>query len=235
MAKYGKLFLIPNVLADETALQIMGKQIVDVVNHTRFYIAEHAKVARHYLKALGIVQPLPSLQIVELNQHTAAAEAQNFLQPALQGYDVGLISDAGCPAVADPGALMVAKAHQLGIEVVPLVGPSSIIMALMASGANGQQFAFCGYLPIEKIAQKKRLLELQTMAEKYKQSQIFIETPYRNNQLMEHILQTCKPQTMLCVAANLTAPNQFVQSQTIAHWKANKPDLHKQPTVFVLF
>jgi 16S rRNA (cytidine1402-2'-O)-methyltransferase len=235
--KLGTLFLVPNTLADGTAALIVNAQIQAVANNTQYFIAEHAKTARRFLKEINTTQPLQSLIISELNQHTPTADLQNLLKPALlHAHDIALISDAGCPAIADPGALVVAQAHRLGIQVVPLVGASSIILALMASGANGQHFAFGGYLPIDKNQQRKRLIELETLAQKHQQSQIFIETPYRNNQLISTILTTCKPNTMLCIAANLTATNEFIKTATISQWQKNPPpDLHKQPTVFVLF
>jgi 16S rRNA (cytidine1402-2'-O)-methyltransferase len=185
-------------------------------------------------KNLQLAAPQSELHFVLLNQHTSLEDKQTLLNDALQGHDMGLISDAGLPCVADPGAEAVALAHQLGIEVVPLHGPSSLLLALMASGFNGQSFAFVGYLPIEKAERVKRIKELEKEVLTKKQTQLFIETPYRNNSLLEDLLKNLQPDTQLCVAANLTQPNQFIRSTTVQNWKTNLPDLHKQPAVFVL-
>lgn len=204
------------------------------VNHLLHFVAENEKAARALIKNLQLAAPQSELHFVLLNQHTSLEDKQTLLNDALQGHDMGLISDAGLPCVADPGAEAVALAHQLGIEVVPLHGPSSLLLALMASGFNGQSFAFVGYLPIEKAERVKRIKELEKEVLTKKQTQLFIETPYRNNSLLEDLLKNLQPDTQLCVAANLTQPNQFIRSTTVQNWKTNLPDLHKQPAVFVL-
>jgi 16S rRNA (cytidine1402-2'-O)-methyltransferase len=204
------------------------------VHHLLHFVAENEKAARALIKNLQLAAPQSELHFVMLNQHTSLEDKQTLLNDALQGHDMGLISDAGLPCVADPGAEAVALAHQLGIEVVPLHGPSSLLLALMASGFNGQSFAFVGYLPIEKAERVKRIKELEKEALTKKQTQLFIETPYRNNSLLEDLLKNLQPDTQLCVAANLTQPNQFIRSTTVQNWKTNLPDLHKQPAVFVL-
>lgn len=204
------------------------------VHHLLHFVAENEKAARALIKNLQLAAPQSELHFVLLNQHTSLEDKQTLLNDTLQGHDMGLISDAGLPCVADPGAEAVALAHQLGIEVVPLHGPSSLLLALMASGFNGQSFAFVGYLPIEKAERVKRIKELEKEALTKKQTQLFIETPYRNNSLLEDLLKNLQPDTQLCVAANLTQPNQFIRSTTVQNWKTNLPDLHKQPAVFVL-
>ena len=157
-----------------------------------------------------------------------------MITPCLSGMNVGLMSEAGCPGVADPGAVIVKLAHEKGIQVVPLVGPSSILLALMASGMNGQQFQFVGYLPVDTQARAKTIRELEADSARRKCTQVFIETPYRNNQLLEALIQYCKPQSRLCIAANMTGPNETVQTHPIDYWKKNKPELHKQPVIFCL-
>lgn len=233
--KKGKLFLIPNVLGENSIERVICAEIKATIQNLDEFIVENSKIARRYLRDLGTPIPLNDLIFHELNKRTIETEANQFLNAILKGKNLGLISDAGCPGIADPGAKIVALAHQMGIEVVPLVGPSSIFLALMASGFNGQSFAFHGYLPIEKNARKKRLLQLEKNAKQFNQSQIFIETPYRNNQLIESILQICQNQTKLCIACNLTLENQFIQSKFISEWRKIKLSFHKQPCVFLLF
>ena len=230
----GKLYLIPNTLGAEGAAHMLAVHVKQQVHHLTRFIAENEKAARALIKNLQLAHPQSELQFVLLNEHTPASEKPHLLDAALQGHDVGLISDAGLPCVADPGAEAVALAHQLGIEVIPLPGPSSLLLALMASGFNGQSFAFIGYLPVEQGARMKRLKELERDVVQKKQTQVFIETPYRNNRLLEDIVKQLQPNTRLCVAANLTQPNQFIRSAAVNEWKNNLPDLHKQPAVFVL-
>ncbi|MBP7261899.1 MAG: SAM-dependent methyltransferase [Bacteroidia bacterium] len=230
----GKLYLIPNTLGAEGASDMLAPWVKQQVHHLLHFVAENEKAARALIKNLQLAAPQSELHFVLLNQHTSLEEKQTLLNDALQGHDMGLISDAGLPCVADPGAEAVALAHQLGIEVVPLHGPSSLLLALMASGFNGQSFAFVGYLPIDKAERVRRIKELEKEALTKKQTQLFIETPYRNNSLLEDLLKNLQPDTQLCVAANLTQPNQFIRSTTVQNWKTNLPDLHKQPAVFVL-
>ena len=230
----GKLYLIPNTLGTEGASDMLATWVKQQVHHLLHFVAENEKAARALIKNLQLAAPQSELHFLLLNQHTSLEDKQTLLNDALQGHDMGLISDAGLPCVADPGAEAVAMAHQLGIEVVPLHGPSSLLLALMASGFNGQSFAFVGYLPIEKAERVKRIKELEKEVLTKKQTQLFIETPYRNNSLLEDLLKNLQPDTQLCVAANLTQSNQFIRSTTIQHWKTNLPDLHKQPAVFVL-
>lgn len=230
----GKLYLIPNTLGAEQAADMLAISVKQQVHHLIHFIAENEKAARTLIKNLQLAHPQSELKFVLLNEHTKPDEKSHLLDAALEGYDVGLISDAGLPCVADPGAEAVALAHRLGIVVVPLPGPSSLLLALMASGFNGQSFAFVGYLPVEQGARVKRVKELERDARQKKQTQLFIETPYRNNRLLEDLVKNLQPDTRLCVAANLTQPNQFIRSATVSDWKNNLPDLHKQPAVFVL-
>ena len=232
----GKLYLIPVPLAvgAEKASYTFFHQ--EVVKDIKEYIVENEKTARHFLKAtgLGIVQS--ELVIHGYGKYEREKSgAKEYFKGLLAGKDVGLMSEAGCPGVADPGADIVAEAHRLGIQVVPLVGPSSILLALMASGFNGQQFTFHGYLPIDKAQRAKRMKNLEVISAKHQATQIFIETPFRNNQLMRDILRSCKPSTRLCVACNLTAEDEFVQTKTIADWKKVEIDLHRKPSIFLLY
>lgn len=234
MNKKGKLYLFPSSLGEHTTHTIpeLNNRIMDTIT---FFIAERAKTARHFIKACIPGKDLSPLQFSELNKRTRPEEIPGFLQPCLDGQDMGLLSEAGCPGVADPGAVVVQIAHQYGIQVVPLTGPSSILLALMASGMNGQQFCFQGYLPPQKTELAKELSKLEQLSSKFKQTQIFIETPYRNNGLVETALQSLSPNTLFCIAVDLTLPEEYVQTHTIADWgKMNIPDLHKRPAIFLL-
>ncbi len=176
----------------------------------------------------------PDLKISVLNKHTDFAEHNEFIQPLLRGENIGLMSESGCPGVADPGAVIVKLAHEKGIQVVPLVGPSSILLALMASGMNGQSFAFNGYLPIDKNDKKQALKNFERLSQDKNQSQLFIETPYRNNKLMEDLLQILQPSTLLCVACDITLPTEFIKTKTVNQWKKEKADLHNRPCIFII-
>jgi len=200
-----------------------------------YFVVEQAKTARAFLKAAGTDTPLQELQLEELNEHTKADALDRLLAPLRSGHDVGLLSEAGCPAVADPGANLVALAQQENIRVVPLIGPSSLLLALMASGLNGQRFAFLGYLPAKEAERTKALRDLESDSRKHKQTQLFIETPYRNKAMFEGILQTCSPTTRLTVATDLTLPSESVITLTIAQWKKKTPpEIERRPTVFLL-
>ena len=196
------------------------------------FVAENAKSARAFLSAAGL-QPR-ELRISELSEHTAAAEVPKLLQPLREGRPLGLLSEAGCPAIADPGALLVEAAHREGFRVVPLVGPSSITLALMASGLEGQRFAFCGYLPRDAGERAKRIRELEARSRKELETEIFIETPYRNEALWSALLETCAPTTRLCVAADLTLASESVQTRPVADWRRARPAIGKRPAVFLL-
>ncbi|HXH99243.1 MAG TPA: SAM-dependent methyltransferase [Sphingobacteriaceae bacterium] len=233
---YGTLFLIPVPLAENASAKTFTPFLIQTINNIKEYIVENEKTSRRFLKEAGLTIPQSELIIHDYGKHSRDKSITNsFFNSLTQGNDVGLMSEAGCPGIADPGAEIVAMAHIRGIRVVPLVGPSSILLALMASGFNGQSFTFHGYLPIDKIDRAKRLKELEAAAERFDQTQIFIETPFRNNPIIEEILRSCKPQTRLCIACNLTAEEEFVKTKTILEWKKQIPDLHKKPAIFLLY
>ena len=231
--KKGRLFLIPSVLSENTAAAVIPQQVQELCIATKYYLCENVRTSRRFLSSLKLGITIEDLQFEELSKDTPDGEVPGLLAPLLQGHDVGLMSEAGCPAVADPGARAVAHAHKQGIQVVPLVGPSSILLALMASGLNGQEFAFKGYLPVKNPQRSQVIKELEKLA-KAGQTQIFMETPYRNNQLLADVLQVCQPNMLLCIAANITAPTELICTATIADWKKQLPDLHKQPVIFVM-
>ncbi len=230
----GKLYLIPNLLGGDDN-NIIPNYIKERINHINEYIVENERNARRYLIKLGIQTAIDDLQFHVLDKHKAFIGIQSFLKNISKGIDVALLSDAGCPAVADPGALVVAEAHRQNIEVVPMVGPSSLLLALMGSGMNGQEFAFRGYLPIDKQARIKEIKWLDQLVNKEGSTQIFIETPYRNEKLLADLLVHCKGQSRLCIAIDLTLPSQVIMSKSIADWKKQAtPQFHKRPCVFVL-
>ncbi|GAA4457541.1 SAM-dependent methyltransferase [Nibrella saemangeumensis] len=229
------LYLIPTVLAEETAEQVLPTQVREVIGHTDVFFAEDIRTARRFISSLKLGKVIDDLTFYELSKDTPEAETRQQLQTVLeQNRNAGVMSEAGCPGVADPGAVVVGFAHRLGIKVVPLVGPSSILLALMASGMSGQSFVFHGYLPIDRQDRGRTLRHLEKEARQRQQTQIFMETPYRNNQLLSDILTNCQPDSRLCIACNLTAPDALVRTLTIREWKAAQPDLHKKPTVFLL-
>ncbi|WP_206999618.1 SAM-dependent methyltransferase [Trinickia mobilis] len=234
----GVLYLIPNTLGegDADALAAVLPAAVQARAGTLgYYIGENAKTTRAFLKKVGTERPIQEIEIRELNVNTPTGEIDRLLAPILNGADAGLVSEAGCPAVADPGALLVRRAHERGVKVVPLVGPSSILLALMASGLNGQSFAFHGYLPVDAAERAKRLRELEQQSRKAKQTQIFIETPYRNRALLDTLIATCAPSTLICVAVDLTLDTETIASRAAAEWKkAPALDLHKRPAIFLL-
>lgn len=232
---YGTLYLIPVPLADEAAAKSFTPYLIDTINSIREYIVENEKTARKFLKEAGLKTPQNDLIIHDYGKHNRAGDQTEFFNGLTAGNDVGLMSEAGCPGVADPGSEIVAKAHRMGIKVVPLVGPSSILLALMASGFNGQSFTFHGYLPIDKAQRSKKIKDLEMLAERNNQTQLFIETPFRNNPMLDEILRTCHPATRLCIACDITAATEFIQTRPIQEWRKKAPDLHKRPTIFLLF
>ena len=229
-----KLFLIPNVLSDGDWQNVLPVNVLPVLTNTRFFIVENIRTARRFMKQVNKDIDIDRLTFFELNKHTHPNEIPSFLKPLENGEDVAVISEAGCPGVADPGADIVKLAHQKGITVVPLVGPSSILLALMASGLNGQNFAFNGYLPVQSNERMRAINSLEKKVRNEHQTQIFIETPYRNNQLIADLLKTCSPSTLLCIAANITGENEFIATKSIGKWKKSVPDLHKQPAIFLI-
>lgn len=234
--KKGSLFLIPTFLAetnDQNDFPLLNHERVGELDH---FIVENLRTARRFLRKTGYAKPFDDVEFYTLNKHTEPSELTSFLKVADEGKDIGLLSEAGVPCVADPGAEIVSLAHQRDLKVKPLVGPSSVFLALMASGFNGQQFVFHGYLPIDRNQRENKIKELERAATQQRQTQIFIETPYRNNQLLESILKTCHGNLSLCLGSMLTHDSlEFVRTKTIAQWKSNKPDLHKKPTVFLLY
>jgi len=232
---YGALYLIPCTLGDTPAEQVLPQHVIDMARRLRHFVVEHPKTARQFLSAIKPEQPIQTLQFASLNEHTATQELADLLTPLLAGQDVGLISEAGCPGIADPGADLVNLAHRKGIRVVPLVGPSSILLALMASGLNGQCFAFHGYLPIEDAERKVAIIALEAESIRRKQTQLFIETPYRNEKMFGALLAHCRPQTQLCVATDITLSSEQIETRSIAQWKLQPaPQLNKRPSLFLL-
>jgi 16S rRNA (cytidine1402-2'-O)-methyltransferase len=243
----GTLYLIPNTLGPTEAAphalsHILPEQVQDIASKLDYFVAENAKTARAFLKLVAIdhplARPLQEIQIAELNVNTPPQALAALLAPLLEGRDAGLVSEAGVPAVADPGADLVRLAHQHGVPVRPLVGPSSLLLAVMASGLNGQSFAFNGYLPTDAAQRTKRIQQLEQRSRSEKQTQLLIETPYRNGAMLEALVAACQPGTLICVATDLSLPTETVLTQTAAKWKAQMaagkaPDFHKKPTVFL--
>lgn len=234
IATQGKLYLIPTTLGDNEPLEVLPISVKKVVEKTSHFIVENEKSARRFIKKITPRKSQPDLHIYKLDKYTKAVETQHYLDACLKGENVGLLSEAGVPAVADPGAIIVSLAHQKNIQVVPLVGPSSIIMALMASGLNGQNFAFNGYLPIDKADRKKKIKELERLSLDKNQSQLFIETPYRNEKMMSDLLQTLTPNTHLCVAVDITLLSEYICTKEVKEWKGETIDLHKRPAIFII-
>lgn len=230
----GKLYLIPTTLGENEPLEVMPYSVRKTVELIDHYIVENEKSARRFIKKITPKKSQPSLVLMKLDKYADELETRTYLDACEQGISVGLLSEAGVPAVADPGATIVKLAHEKGIQVVPLVGPSSILLALMASGMNGQNFAFNGYLPIDKADRKKAIKELERLSKDRNQSQIFIETPYRNEKMFTDLKATLTPGTRLCIAADITLPDEYIRTYTIADWKKQQPDLHKRPTIFII-
>ncbi|MEL7587728.1 MAG: SAM-dependent methyltransferase [Prolixibacteraceae bacterium] len=228
------LYLIPVPLGEsglETVIPPGHREVVRSISH---FIVENVRTARRFLKKTDQEIDIDQLHFYELNQHTNLNMIHTYLEPVLKGMDVGVMSEAGCPGVADPGADVVRIAHEKGIRVIPMVGPSSILLAMMASGMNGQNFAFNGYLPIKKEEQARQIQLLEKRIFSENQSQLFIEAPYRNMQLFDSLVATCQPRTRLCIACDITLDSEFIRTLPIAEWKKNKPDLHKRPVIFIL-
>jgi len=233
--KKGTLFLIPVPLADDAAHKSFTPFLVDTVNSINTYIVENEKTARRFLKEAGLKTPQSELLIHDYGKHKRGSSLVPFFKELNEGISVGLMSEAGCPGVADPGADIVAEAHRRNIKVVPLVGPNAMLQALMASGFSGQSYAFSGYLPIDKGDRSKRIKDLEQMSQRYRQTQLFMETPFRNNQLLEEVLKNCQPNTLLCIASNINAADEYIKTLPISLWRKEKVDLHKKPTVFLIY
>jgi 16S rRNA (cytidine1402-2'-O)-methyltransferase len=230
----GKLFMIPTVLAENTAHWVISPQVKEVIANTKIFLVENPRSARRYISSLKLGINIEELHLEVLDKDTPPEQVSRLMMPLLNGADIGVISEAGCPGIADPGALAVAYAHQKDIQVVPISGPSSMFLALMGSGFSGQSFAFHGYLPIDKKERAASLKKLEQESVREKRAQLFMETPFRNNQLLADALASLSPQTKLCIAKNLTAADELIQTKTIADWKNHPLDLHKVPTVFIL-
>lgn len=230
----GKLYLIPTILAEETEKATLPADIFKAIEETDIFIVENLRTARRHIKKIHQEKDINKITFYSYGKHERLDLGQEFLPHILKGKNVGILSEAGMPCIADPGSKIVEYAHNFQIEVIPFVGPSSILLALMASGLNGQNFAFTGYLPIEKRERIKRLKTLESLIKKTGQTQIFMETPYRNNQLLETILKNCNKNTKLCIATNLTTPTEKIKTQTVFEWKQKKVNLHKKPTIFLI-
>jgi len=229
------LYLLPVTLGDTPVEQVLPAYNKEIILGIKHFIVEDVRSARRFLKKVEASINIDELTFYPLNKHTSPDDLSGYLKPLQEGHSMGVISEAGCPAVADPGADVVAMAQRKNLKVVPLVGPSSIILSVMGSGFNGQSFAFHGYLPIEAADRIKRLKELEGRIYSENQTQLFIETPYRNNKMMEDIVKTCCPQTKLCIAANITCEGEYIHTKTIREWKGHLPDLTKVPCIFLIY
>ncbi|MBR4844903.1 MAG: SAM-dependent methyltransferase [Bacteroidaceae bacterium] len=229
------LYLIPVTLGDTPLEKVLPAYNKEVILQIKHFIVEEVRTARRFLKKVESSIDIDSLTFYPLNKHTQATDIAGYLKPLMAGEPMGVISEAGCPAVADPGADVVAIAQRRGLKVVPLVGPSSILLSVMASGFNGQSFAFHGYLPIEQGERTKRIKMLEQRSYAENQTQLFIETPYRNRRLLEELIQTCRPQTRLCIACNVTCEDEYICTKSIKEWKGHLPDLEKRPCIFLIY
>lgn len=235
MKAKGILYLIPNVLVLETGQDIMAPVVKNVIAATSHYLVEDFRTARRYISSLKLGVNLEEVHLEKLDKKTPELQLKKLLAPLLKGHDVGILSEAGCPGIADPGANAVALAHKLGIKVVPLPGPSSMFMALMGSGFNGQSFTFNGYLPIDRKDRVQAIKELEAKSIKENTTQMFMETPFRNNRMLEDILANLSSNTLLCIASNITGTDELIQTKKIADWRKKHPDLHKIPAVFLIY
>lgn len=229
------LYLIPMTLGDTEIERVLPSFNREVIKSVKYFIVENIRTARRFLKKVDRDIDIDSLSFVELNKHTTPESISTYLEPLEKGNSIGVISEAGCPAIADPGADVVAIAQRKGLKVVPLIGPSSILLSLMASGFNGQSFAFHGYLPIEKGDRVKKIKALEQLVYSEHQTQIFIETPYRNNKMIDDLISVCRPQTKLCIAANITCDDEFIRTMSLKDWKKSIPELSKIPCIFLIY
>ena len=229
-----KLYLIPTTLGDTSIERVLPPDLTELISSIQVFIVENLRTARRFLKKVNQAIVIDDLTFFELNEHTDRKEISRFLEPIQQGLDIGIISEAGCPAVADPGADVVKLAHTKDIQIVPLVGPSSILLALMASGMSGQNFAFNGYLPVKNPDKAQQIKFLERRMQTEGQTQIFIEAPYRNMHLFDDLVKNCEPQTMLCIAADITLETEFIKAKPVSYWKAHRPDIQKRPAIFMI-
>ena len=232
--RIGKLYLIPTTLGDTEPLEVMPLSVKKVVEEIDSFVVENEKSARRFVKKIAPKKSQPDLKIMLLDKYADAMEVRHYLDDCEKGISVGMLSEAGVPAIADPGAELVKLAHQKGIQVVPLVGPSSILMAMMSSGMNGQNFAFNGYLPIDKSERKKAIKRLEKISKDTDQSQIFIETPYRNDKMFADLKANLSPKTRLCIAADITLSSEYIKTLRTEEWRHVQPNLHKRPAIFIL-
>ncbi len=232
--KKGTLYLIPSVIADDTAGTVIPNHVLDSIKHLKYFLAEDLRTARRYLSSLKIFESIEELSFEKLDKDTSTSELLDLLEPLKQGQDIGVLSESGCPGIADPGAAAVKLAHEYNCKIRPLVGPSSILLALMASGLNGQSFAFHGYLPVDDKNLRIAIKALETESLKKGQTQLFIETPYRNARLFESLLKYANPNTQLCLAYDITGKEEFIKTASIAYWHQNKVVLNKLPCVFAI-
>ncbi|HLO92189.1 MAG TPA: SAM-dependent methyltransferase [Lentimicrobium sp.] len=230
----GNLYLIPTPLGDNDHFYTLPGYNIQVIEKINVFIVEELKTARRFLRKAGYKQDFEEVTFHVLNEHTKPEESSTFLDQAKKGLDIGLLSEAGCPAIADPGTSVVSIAHQIGIKVIPLTGPSSIILALMASGLSGQRFTFYGYLPIKPTERSHKIKELDRLAQLHSETQIFIEAPYRNKQIIQALLETCNEHTLLCIATNISLPDESIKTASIREWRKIKPDPGKNPTVYLI-
>lgn len=234
MKNTGTLYLIPTTLGENEPLEVLPMSVKKTIEQVNYYIVENEKSARRFIKKISPRKSQSSLQLYILDRFTDEIESQHYLDACFEGVDVGLLSEAGVPAVADPGAIVVEMAHHKNIKVKPLVGPSSIIMAMMGSGLNGMNFAFNGYLPIDKVERKKSIKQLERVSFEKDQSQLFIETPYRNEKMFADLKQTLLSNTRLCIAVDITLSTEDIRTMSIEEWKHIKIDLHKRPAIFII-
>ncbi len=233
--KKGKLYLIPTVISEGTEEAVITPQVREVISNLDYFLVENVRTARRYISRLNLGLTIEDLRFELLDKKTSEREIRKLLEPIKSGKDVGVMSESGCPGIADPGSVAVKIAHQLGAQVVPLSGPSSIFMALMGSGFNGQSFVFHGYVPIDAKERAQKIKEMERDALKKNQTQIFMDTPYRNQKLFEDLLNNCSGSTQLSVARDITGAQEYIQTLTIVEWKKERPDLHKVPVIFSLF
>ncbi len=232
---HASLFLIPVTLGETSVEQVLPTYNKEIILNIKYFIVENIRSARRFLKKVDTNIDIDTLTFFELNKHTNLEEIDNYLQPITNGFHIGIISEAGCPAIADPGSDIVAIAQRKNYKVVPLVGPSSILLSLMASGFNGQGFAFHGYLPVDGAERIRKIKQLEHLIHKEDQTQIFIETPYRNQKLVEDIVKNCTPSTKLCIAMNITCENEYIKTLPVKEWEKKLPDMAKQLCIFLLY
>lgn len=230
----GQLYLLPNTLGESPIEYNLPSDVIEIIKSIKFFVVENVRSARRFLKKVDREIVIEELTFFVLDKHTKTNDIPSFLQPLLEGRNMGMLSEAGCPGVADPGAEIAKLAHEKNIRVVPLVGPSSILLSVMASGLNGQSFAFHGYLPVKKGEAPKAIKDLEERSRRENQTQLFIEAPYRNMRMLQDIVQTCGPKTRLCIACDITLDSEYIVTKTIAQWKGKLPDINKRPAMFLI-